>query len=338
MYTRSGDHVSVTPFSQGRFEDLPTLPRVPHCYQDTEQLEVRVRSKNFGHMTAHVRTYGSGPPLLLIHGFMTTSYSWRYAFAHLGKHYTCYAPDLPGAGRSGKPLNPSYEPAEFATWLGELQRELGIYGCKTVGNSMGGYLGMHLALAEPKAMSKLVVLHAPGIPELRLEAARQVFKLPGTERLFHWLVRRAPLRWAHKNVHYYDESLKSLEEAHEYGDPLDSYVGAQAFLKHLRETMGIGPMKRFVAQLENSRGTSFPVPLLLMYARQDPMVSPKIGTKLHELIPSAQFQWLEHASHFAHVDSAEQFSQGALAFLDAPSDPGNTIQEDPPGFPVLPRE
>ena len=233
------------PFKRGRFEDLPNKPRVPHVYGDAEQLTVRVRSVGFGDMDVHVRRFGSGPPLLLVHGFMTTSYSWRYAFEPLGEHYTCFAPDLPGTGRSDKPLDVSYEPAEIARWIGELQAALGIVGCKTIGNSMGVYLCLHLALQDAKAMSRLVVLHAPGIPELRLSAARVVFAMPGTHMLLRWLVRRKPLRWVHKNVHYYDESLKSMEEAREYGEPLRKYAGAEAFSKYLRETMGIVPMKAF---------------------------------------------------------------------------------------------
>ncbi len=284
-------------------------------YYEAEELTVPVKSEHFGAMNVHVRKFGSGPPLLLVHGFMTTSYSWRYSLAPLGEHYTCYAPDLPGTGRSEKPLEPSYEPAHIAVWIGELQRALGIHGCKTIGNSMGGYLCLHLAMHDPAAMERLVVLHAPGIPELRLSAARVVFHVPGTHRLFRWLVRRKPLRWAHKNVHYYDESFKSLEEAREYGEPLSDYRGAQAFLKYLRETMGIGPMKRFNTRLTAMRERPFPVPVQLLYARQDPMVSPTMGEAYAELIPSAKLEWLDEASHFAHVDSVEQFAERALAFL-----------------------
>lgn len=301
------------PFEQGRFEELPELPRVPHVYADAEQLEVRLGSSHFGDMEVHVRKYGSGPPLLLIHGFMTTSYSWRYALAPLGKHYTCYAPDLPGAGRSEKPLEPSYAPAHMADWLAELQRELGIYGCDTIGNSMGGYLALHLALQHPDAMSRLVVLHAPGIPEPRLAAARVVFAVPGTNALLRWLVRREPLRWVHKNVHYYDESLKSLEEAREYGEPLRSYQGAEAFRKYLVQTMGIKPMRQFNRRLRDT--ADFPVPVLLLYARTDPMVAPKMGEQYKQLIPSAELQWLEQGSHFAHVDAVDAFATRSLAFL-----------------------
>lgn len=303
------------PFRQGRFEDLPAQPRVPHVYDQCEPLTVPMRSGHFGAMNAHVRKLGEGPPLLLIHGFMTTSYSWRYALEPLSKHFTCYAPDLPGTGRSDKPLRPEYSPTAIGAWLGELQHELGIHGCATIGNSMGGYLALHAALDDPASMRQLIVLHAPGIPENRLRAAKVVFKVPGTRRLFHRLVRRKPLRWAHKNVHYYDESLKSLEEAREYGEPLRSYEGAQAFYKYLTQTMHIDHMTRFGRALQAARANDFPVPLMLMYARRDPMVPPQFGDEYKRLIPSAELVWLDNASHFAHVDNVEAFIEPTLRFF-----------------------
>jgi pimeloyl-ACP methyl ester carboxylesterase len=306
------------PFRQGRFEDLPQRPRVPHVYEECEQLTVSVPSRDFGVMNAHVRALGDGPPLLLVHGFMTTSYSWRYALAPLSKHFRCYAPDLPGAGRSDKPLAPPYTPAALARWLIDLQRELGIYGCPVIGNSMGGYITLHGALDEPASISRLLVLHAPGIPENRLRAAKLVFKVPGTRHLLHRLVRRSPLRWVHKNVHYYDESLKSLEEAHEYGDPLSTYEGRQAFFKYLTETMNIDHMHAFGDELRAARATPFPIPLLLMYARRDPMVPPRFGHEYKRLIPSAELVWLDAASHFAHVDAVDAFAEPALRFLRTP--------------------
>jgi hypothetical protein len=44
----------------------------------------------------------------------------------------------------------------------------------------------------------------------------------------------------HRNVHYFDEELKSLEEAHAYGDPLATPEGSRAFACYLAETMKEG--------------------------------------------------------------------------------------------------
>jgi len=308
----------LTPFRRGPFAELPEQPRLPHPFFATPARTVSVHTDALGSMSAHVRVAGAGPPLLLIHGLMTTSYSWRYMLEPLGRHFTLYAPDLPGAGRSERPAAP-YHPDSLADWIGALMNALGIRGAPVIGNSMGGYLCMRLALRDPGAMSRLVNEHSPGVPEARLWALRAVMALPGTRALLSRMIRKDPLRWAHRNVHYFDESLKSLEEAREYGEPLATRDGAAAFIKHLTQTMALAPIRSFQRQLaeRQARGQAFPVPMLLVYARRDPMVPPRFG-EVMAARTGAPLVWLDEGSHFAHVDAPERFLPPVLEFLTAP--------------------
>jgi pimeloyl-ACP methyl ester carboxylesterase len=289
------------PFRQGRFEELPELPRRPHGYFDVPARDVVVRSAHFGEVSTHVRERGEGEPLLLVHGLMTTSYSWRYVIDDLAEHYRVIAFDLVGAGRSDKP-DTTYEPEAVADFVGELIDALDVRGARVVGNSMGGYLAMWLAIRHPTSMRALVNVHSPGVPMARLHALRLALSLPGTHRVLDRMIASDPMRWAHRNVHYRDESLKSLEEAREYGAPLGTTEGRRAFARYLHETLDPRAMQRFAEALARAR---FPVPLSLLYAREDPMVPPSVGPRLHALVPDAHFEWLEDASHFAHVDAPE---------------------------------
>jgi pimeloyl-ACP methyl ester carboxylesterase len=305
---------AATPFRRGRFDDLPERPRKAHPYFETRAESVLVSTPSLGKGVARVRIHGEGPPLLLVHGLMTSSYSFRYVLEPLGRRFTVYAPDLPGAG--GSEGGRSYHPAHIAEWLGALQRALGIRGSRVIGNSMGGYLCMRLALGDPESIGRLVNVHSPGVPELRLVLLRAALAVPGVKALLARRVRRDPLRWAHANVHYWDESLKSLEEAHAYGDPLATDEGVHAFLGYLCDTMSIGPIREFQRTLLDRRARSlpFPVPLLHIYARRDPMVPPRFGTILAERT-GAPIVWLDEGSHFAHVDAVDQFLPPVLQFL-----------------------
>jgi pimeloyl-ACP methyl ester carboxylesterase len=313
----ASDVPNVIPFRQGRFEDLPEKPIVPHVYNQTTPLNIEVSTAELGTMDVHVRRYGSGPPLLLVHGLMTSSYSWRYVFQALGEHFTCYAPDLPANGRSQRITTPAFTPLALARWLREVQIVLGIRGCPVIGNSMGGYLAMTLALDDPQAMSCLINLHSPGVPEPRILLLSKALAIPGVQDILRWAIRRRPLAWAHRHVHYYKEQLKSLEEAREYGELLGTFEGAQGLIKYLAETMNIKPMQQFQHQLiqRKADGISFPVPLLLLYAEHDPMVPARFGAIFAERIPDAQLLWLKNASHFAHVDAVDQFLPPTLDFL-----------------------
>ena len=307
------------PFQHLPFDSLPDRPRLPHVYRQAQAEDLLVESAAFGAVRTRVMTYGpeSAPPLLLVHGLMTSSYSWRYLLASLGSSYRIYAPDLPGCGHSEPTPRHSHSASALAGFLGDLQAQLGIAGCSAIGNSLGGYICMQQALQAPHSFERLVVLHAPALPQARLRALHLALGIPGTAALLGRVVRRDPLRWAHRNVHYYDETLKSLEEAREYGEPLATKAGTESFVRYMADALDPAEMARFAAELEHRRGQDqqFPVPLMLIYAREDPMVAPEIGPKLHDLIPNAEFRWIERSSHFAHVDSPGEVATLVDGFL-----------------------
>ncbi|HEY2368951.1 MAG TPA: alpha/beta hydrolase [Polyangiaceae bacterium] len=262
-------------------------------------MDVVVKSRAFGEMKAHYRELGEGPPLLLIHGLMTSSYSWRYVYGPLSKSWRVIAPDLPGAGRSDAP-RAKYTAANLADWVGEFQRAVGIEGCDAIGNSLGGYVCMLHAIAEPKAFAKLVNIHSPASPDFKYRALGAALSMPGTTALLGALVGKDGRWWTHENVHYFDESLKSLEEAEEYAKPLRTPEGLAAFKSYLKDAVSASGLVAFGEAL---REKPFPIPLLLLYAKTDPLVSPKNCDYLAKLVPGAKVEWIDASSHFAHVDT-----------------------------------
>jgi pimeloyl-ACP methyl ester carboxylesterase len=261
---------------------------------------------------------------------MTSSYSWRYVLGALGERFTVIAPDLPGCGRSEVPIDAPYHAPALATWIGEFQETLGITGCRAVGNSLGGYLCMRRALDAPGSFERLGNIHSPALPDARLRVLHAGLAVPGVASSLAWCVRRSPQRWAHRNVRYYDETLKSREESREYGNALATPAGARAFVRYLRDTLAPADLARFVAELERRRrdGAPFPVALLLLYAREDRMVPPAVGRALQELVPEAKMVWLERSSHFAQVDTPDEVVRTLLDFFaqpavsDSPGDDG----------------
>jgi pimeloyl-ACP methyl ester carboxylesterase len=131
------------------------------------------------------------------------------------------------------------------------------------------------------------------------------------------MIRRGPIKRTHGNIHYYDESLKSFEEAQEYGKLLVSFEGAQGLVKYLSETMSVTDIRAFQSQLRErqQQDRAFPIPLLLLYAQTDPMVSPRFGQVFLQRIPNAELAGLSEASRFAHVDAPEQFLPPVFEFL-----------------------
>lgn len=87
--------------------------------------------------------------ILLIHGFLGSTFSWRYMFPLLSPHYTVYAVDLPGFGRSDKGPNYPYTLASYAQSLYDFIRAEGIHKLTIMAHSMGGQVAMRLASRIP---------------------------------------------------------------------------------------------------------------------------------------------------------------------------------------------
>jgi len=272
-----------------------------------------VKSRAFGAMNAHYREIGDGPPLLLVHGLMTSSYSWRYVFRALSKRWRVIAPDLPGAGRSDKPRAKYTGPA-LAEWVIEFQRAIGIEGCLAIGNSLGGHVCMRAAMREPKTFAKLVNIHSPAAPEMKYRALGAALSIPGSRALLRALVGRDGRKWTHKNVHYFDESLKSLEEAEEYAMPLRDDDGLAAFASYLKDAVNASGFAELARELASR---PFPIPLLLLYATYDPLVSAANAQFLARLVPSAEVRMVERTSHFMHVDTPNEVIDAVTKFFDA---------------------
>src|SRR5580658_10042525 len=195
------------PFQQLAFDDVPDQPVVPHRWADATRRDITIHTDDLGDCRIAVREYGSGPPLVLVHGLMTAGYSFRYLLELLGTRYRLVIPDLPGAGHSDLP-DVFLGPDVLARAIIAILDAVGARGAAVIGNSMGGYLCMRAAQLDPGAIGRLVNLHSPGLPTARMTALAWVFRLLPGRWLLDRMVRRDPERWVHRNVHYYDESLK----------------------------------------------------------------------------------------------------------------------------------
>ena len=267
--------MTAAPFEQLAYDDVPDLPRLPHRWAEAVRRDVMIRTPDFTTETRiAVHEYGTGEPLVLVHGLMTAGYSFRYL---LDAARRSLSPDRSGsARRRARAITPTSISGPTCSRAPSSRRSMrsASRGATVIGNSMGGYLCMRAAMLDPAAIGRLVNLHSPGLPTARMTALRWALRLLPARFLVERLVRRDPERWVHKNVHYYDETLKSREEHREFAAPLTTPAGRRAFYRHLHDALDVREMKRFAAAL---RAAPFPIPLLLVYAERDPMVPPIVG-------------------------------------------------------------
>jgi len=122
------------------------------------------RNANIDRTKIHYTIGGSGPAVVLLHGFAETSKMWAPILPALAARFTVVAPDLPGIGDSSIPTD-GINMKRAAIQIHDLTRSLGIEKARVVGHDIGLMVAYAYAALFPSDTEKLVVMDAflPGV-------------------------------------------------------------------------------------------------------------------------------------------------------------------------------
>jgi haloacetate dehalogenase len=124
--------------------------------------EFEYRRVDVAGVTINCAVAGSGPPLLLLHGYPENHLMWRHVAPALAEDYTVVLADLRGYGDSGKPAPDAagdvYSKRSMARDQLGLMRQLGFDRFQLVGHDRGARVSHRLALDHPEAVTRLAVL------------------------------------------------------------------------------------------------------------------------------------------------------------------------------------
>lgn len=122
-----------------------------------ETREVRTESS-----TVFLRFAGSGPPLLLLHGFPQTHLMWRWVGPRLSARFTIVCADLRGYGHSGCPASAEghapYSKRAMASEMVEVMRQMDFPRFSVAGHDRGARVAYRMALDHPESVERLAVL------------------------------------------------------------------------------------------------------------------------------------------------------------------------------------
>ena len=135
----------------------PDADALPRGFTD-----LRLSRTTVGEVSLRVRVGGSGPPLLLLHGYPETHLAWALVAGDLAEQFTVVAPDLRGYGDSTAPPRlPGHESAGKRAMAADcvaLMAGLGFDRFDVAGHDRGGRVGYRMALDSPGAVRRLTVM------------------------------------------------------------------------------------------------------------------------------------------------------------------------------------
>ncbi|WP_083760898.1 alpha/beta fold hydrolase [Alkaliphilus metalliredigens] len=118
---------------------------------------------SFGHTFVIESGSRDNPPLLLLHGSVSNSFTWYGDVASLSKTHRVYAIDIIGEAGLSAPSRPSYESGAYPLWLNETIDALGLNTCSIMAMSLGGWMALNFATTYPDKVNNLVLLCPGGL-------------------------------------------------------------------------------------------------------------------------------------------------------------------------------
>jgi pimeloyl-ACP methyl ester carboxylesterase len=268
----------------------------------------------------HTVSTGSGPLVLLLHGFPEFWYSWRHqlpALAALG--YRAVAVDMRGYNLSSKPTQTSnYHVDHLADDVAALIEALGYRDAILIGHDWGAIVAWFTAMRHPSRVRRLVVMNVPHPAhyERMLFAPAQLrrswyiffFQLPEVAERYiashdYRYVRRMLLRTP-RNPHAF-----SAEDIERYVEAMRQPGAARAVVSYYRMLLRMGPIgaRRRMRRIE--------VPTLVLWGVHDHFLGREWSAPPRHWVPNCEVAMLDDASHWVQVDRPDEVNRRLARFL-----------------------
>jgi 2-hydroxymuconate-semialdehyde hydrolase len=244
---------------------------------------------------------GRGPPVLLLHGFPTSSYLWRNLIPFLASRMRVIAPDLLGFGASEKPKESDLTVRAQADHVRALLDHLGIDEFAVVGHDLGGAIAQLLALQG--GARAMVLIDAAAFDVWPIEGVRMLQDARPEQETPEFV--QAVLRLTFElGLGHQDRLTDDVLDA--YREPFSGEEGARAFFRAARAIDGVGlaGREKDLAALD--------VPVMLLWGEDDPFLPVEVADRLNETIPSSTLALLPGCSHFLPEDAPD--TVGALVY------------------------
>jgi pimeloyl-ACP methyl ester carboxylesterase len=295
---------------------------------DAQLEDWRSRGRSFDYLGFEVfyRHQGTGPVLLLIHGYPFSSFDWHPIWLALTERFTVIAPDMLGMGFSAKPVEYEYSVHDHADMHEALLRQLGVSECHVLAHDIGDSVAQELlsrfgeleAASRPYAISSITWLNGGMFIEAYRPRLIQTLtaKTPlgglfaKYPRLFlpDRVVRRAISELFGPNTKPSDELWRQFSEILDYNDGrrvthkvgrfiIDRYHHRNRWVRAMRETS---------------------VPMRLIDGPCDPNSGRHMADRYSELIPKPDVVLLgDDVGHWPQIEDPHGVLTHFLEFVEA---------------------
>ena len=254
----------------------------------------------------HVMEFGSGPPVVLVHGAGSGGPAWHRQIAALSVDHRVIVPDIPMFGMSGMPRRIYAPRVQIADVILTVMDVLHIDVANIVGHSMGAIASLGALMVAPERFNRAVLMSSPGFGR-GLNFALRLASVPALQRIVNYGSRRA-------RSYFFDhfEAQKSgpsnerelWKELHFQVGNRDS--GVQTFHEGLTSFAGIFGQRDLLSREQTATITAR---TLLVWGDSDRIIPTNHSKRALDQIPETRLEVLKNCGHIVQLEAPEQVTK-----------------------------
>ena len=250
-----------------------------------------------------------GPVLLLLHGYVMSSWAWRLNIEAFGTSHRIIAICHKGFGFSEKPKS-DYSLESLAGVVRELLDYLEVESCDVVGHSMGGAIALRLVGDTPYLFRRFVLVCSAGLPwqlpkaltrlpfPMLVSLSNVLFRRRIMKRVLTWLGYEKPI----VNEIYMDTYMRALNSR---GATFAAMRTAEDFSGGLERLQDVLP------EIEHKT--------LLLWGAKDKLVPLRAGKTFLNILQNARLEVFQDCGHCPNEEDSQRFNRVVLDFLEESS-------------------
>ncbi|WP_442595838.1 alpha/beta fold hydrolase [Neobacillus sp. D3-1R] len=264
-----------------------------------EMDQIHVYYELFNHPT-------SEKTVVLLHGFLSSTFSYRRLIPLLCEDFNVITIDLPPFGKSGKTTYYSYSYQNLALTVIRLVEKLGKKNVTLIGHSMGGQISLNICYQRPDLIEKCILLCSSGYLKRSKPYLIASSYIPFFYLYVKFWLARSGVRKNLQNV-VYDHKMIDDEMLYGYLQPfIEDNEIFKALTKMIRDREG---------DLSSAQLQTIETPSLLIWGEHDKVVPVQIGKKLNRDLKSSELIILKDTGHLVPEERPEEVLNHIKKFL-----------------------
>jgi haloacetate dehalogenase len=282
-----------------------------------------------GETEIYVETGGSGPPILLLHGYPQTLAMWRRIAPALAGRHSVVAADLRGYGRSGKPggddMHLTYSKRAMARDMAAVMDRLGHATYRVIGHDRGGRVAHRLAMDHPERVTQLVLMDI--LPTL---AVFEHLTQKSATQYYHWffliqpnglpehLIGQDPEFFLKRKLGSWGADF-TLFEPEAVADYLACFSDPATIHASCEDYRAAASIDLVHDRTDRNAGRRLACPLLVLWGKQGNLGGEDVLRHWRERAADVRGQAMD-CGHFLAEEAPRKTLEQIQAFIDAPAD------------------